>query len=67
MITVDKLSKNFTLHILNEKKIEACRDISFQCSAGRISGAVRSQRRRKEHGAQMPLPHLPLHKRCHPL
>lgn len=29
MITVDNLSKTFTLHILNEKKIAACRDISF--------------------------------------
>jgi alpha-D-ribose 1-methylphosphonate 5-triphosphate synthase subunit PhnL len=29
VITVENLSKNFTLHILNEKRILACSDISF--------------------------------------
>ena len=38
MITVDKLSKSFTLHILNEKKIVACRDISFHVPPGGFLG-----------------------------
>ena len=38
MITVDNLSKSFTLHILNEKKIVACRDISFHVPPGGFLG-----------------------------
>ncbi|RPH50459.1 MAG: phosphonate C-P lyase system protein PhnL [Desulfobacteraceae bacterium] len=38
MITVDNLSKSFTLHILNGKKIEACRGISFNVPQGGFLG-----------------------------
>ena len=38
MITVDNLSKSFTLHILNNKKIVACRDISFTVPQGCFLG-----------------------------
>ncbi len=38
MITVDKLSKCFTLHILDEKRIEACRDVSFRVPPGGFLG-----------------------------
>lgn len=38
MITVHNLAKIFTLHILGEKKIEACRDISFRVPPGGFLG-----------------------------
>ena len=38
MITVDRLSKDFTLHILGDKRIRACRDISFHVSPGGFLG-----------------------------
>ena len=38
MVTVENLSKNFTLHILNGKKIKACRDISFSVPRGGFLG-----------------------------
>jgi len=38
MISVENLSKQFTLHILNEKNIEACRDVSFSVPAGQFLG-----------------------------
>ncbi len=38
MITVDRLSKDFTLHILDDKRIEACRDVSFTVPAGGFLG-----------------------------
>ncbi len=38
MITVEKLTKTFTLHILGEKKIEACRDVSFRVPPGGFLG-----------------------------
>jgi len=38
MLTVENLSKKFTLHILNEKSIEACRDVSFSVPAGGFLG-----------------------------
>jgi len=38
VITVDNLSKTFTLHILNEKRIAACRDISFSVPPGGFLG-----------------------------
>lgn len=38
MIIVENLSKDFTLHILNEKKITACRDISFSVAPGGFLG-----------------------------
>ncbi len=38
MITVDNLAKSFTLHILNGKKIEACRDVSFNVRQGGFLG-----------------------------
>jgi alpha-D-ribose 1-methylphosphonate 5-triphosphate synthase subunit PhnL len=38
VITVENLSKSFTLHILNEKMIEACRDISFNVPQGGFLG-----------------------------
>jgi alpha-D-ribose 1-methylphosphonate 5-triphosphate synthase subunit PhnL len=38
MITVDRLSKDFTLHILDGKRIEACRDVSFAVPAGGFLG-----------------------------
>lgn len=38
MITVEKLSKCFTLHILGEKRIEACRDVSFRVPSGGFLG-----------------------------
>jgi len=38
VITVEKLTKTFTLHILGEKKIEACRDVSFRVPPGGFLG-----------------------------
>ncbi|MEI6208552.1 MAG: phosphonate C-P lyase system protein PhnL [Desulfuromonadales bacterium] len=38
MISVENLSKQFTLHILNDKCIEACRGISFSVPAGGFLG-----------------------------
>lgn len=38
MISVDNLSKYFTLHILGEKRIEACRDVSFRVPPGGFLG-----------------------------
>jgi alpha-D-ribose 1-methylphosphonate 5-triphosphate synthase subunit PhnL len=38
VITVENLSKNFTLHILNEKKIEACSGVSFDVPQGGFLG-----------------------------
>jgi len=38
VITVENLSKSFTLHILNEKKIEACRGVSFNVPQGGFLG-----------------------------
>lgn len=38
MITVDNLSKTFTLHILGGKKIAACRDVSFHVPPGSFLG-----------------------------
>jgi alpha-D-ribose 1-methylphosphonate 5-triphosphate synthase subunit PhnL len=38
MLTVEKLTKNFTLHILNGKRIEACRDVSFTVPQGGFLG-----------------------------
>jgi alpha-D-ribose 1-methylphosphonate 5-triphosphate synthase subunit PhnL len=38
VITVDNLSKTFTLHILGGKKIAACRDISFHVPPGGFLG-----------------------------
>ncbi|KGO34128.1 MAG: phosphonate C-P lyase system protein PhnL [Desulfoprunum sp.] len=38
MITVDNLSKNFLLHILGEKRIEACRAVSFRVPPGGFLG-----------------------------
>lgn len=38
MLTVEGLSKNFTLHILNEKSIAACRDVSFNVPKGGFLG-----------------------------
>lgn len=38
MITVENLSKEFTLHILNNKSIQACRDVSFTVSKGGFLG-----------------------------
>ncbi len=38
MITVENLSKTFTLHILGDKKIEACRDVSFHVPPGGFLG-----------------------------
>lgn len=38
MLTVENLSKDFTLHILNGKHIEACRDISFNVPQGSFLG-----------------------------
>jgi alpha-D-ribose 1-methylphosphonate 5-triphosphate synthase subunit PhnL len=38
VITVDQLSKCFTLHILGEKRIEACRDVSFRVPPGGFLG-----------------------------
>ncbi len=38
MITVENLSKNFTLHILNGKKIEACSGVSFDVPQGGFLG-----------------------------
>jgi len=38
MLTVEKLSKSFTLHILNGKHIAACRDISFKVPKGAFLG-----------------------------
>ncbi len=38
MITVENLSKEFTLHILESKKIQACRDVSFTVPKGGFLG-----------------------------
>ncbi len=38
MIRVEKLAKNFTLHILGNKEIEACHDVSFQVPPGGFLG-----------------------------
>ena len=38
MINVEKLAKNFTLHILGDKGIEACRDVSFHVPPGGFLG-----------------------------
>jgi alpha-D-ribose 1-methylphosphonate 5-triphosphate synthase subunit PhnL len=38
VLTVEKLSKDFTLHILNEKKIAACREVSFNVPKGGFLG-----------------------------
>lgn len=38
MLTVERLNKQFTLHILGGKTIEACRDISFQVPEGSFLG-----------------------------
>ena len=38
MISVQKLSKSFNLHILGEKRIEACQDVSFSVRQGGFLG-----------------------------
>jgi alpha-D-ribose 1-methylphosphonate 5-triphosphate synthase subunit PhnL len=38
VIAVNNLSKNFNLHILGEKRIEACRDVSFSVPQGGFLG-----------------------------
>jgi alpha-D-ribose 1-methylphosphonate 5-triphosphate synthase subunit PhnL len=38
MLTVEKLCKDFTLHILNGKHIAACRDVSFNVPKGGFLG-----------------------------
>jgi alpha-D-ribose 1-methylphosphonate 5-triphosphate synthase subunit PhnL len=38
MITVQKLKKQFTLHILNDKQLEACSDVSFSVPTGSFLG-----------------------------
>ena len=38
MITVENLSKTFTLHILGDKRIEACRAVSFNVPPGGFLG-----------------------------
>jgi alpha-D-ribose 1-methylphosphonate 5-triphosphate synthase subunit PhnL len=38
VISVENLSKTFTLHILGDKKIEACRDVSFHVPPGGFLG-----------------------------
>jgi alpha-D-ribose 1-methylphosphonate 5-triphosphate synthase subunit PhnL len=38
VLTVEELSKDFTLHILNEKNIEACRNVSFNVPKGGFLG-----------------------------
>ena len=38
MITVDSLCKEFTLHILDGKRIEACRNVSFNVARGSFLG-----------------------------
>jgi alpha-D-ribose 1-methylphosphonate 5-triphosphate synthase subunit PhnL len=38
VLTVEKLSKDFTLHILNDKNIAACRDVSFNVPKGAFLG-----------------------------
>jgi alpha-D-ribose 1-methylphosphonate 5-triphosphate synthase subunit PhnL len=38
VLTVEELSKNFTLHILGEKKIAACRDVCFDVPKGGFLG-----------------------------
>ncbi|MFH0782838.1 MAG: phosphonate C-P lyase system protein PhnL [Pseudomonadota bacterium] len=38
MITVENLTKTFTLHILGDKKIVACRDVSFHVPSGGFLG-----------------------------
>ena len=38
MITVDNLAKTFTLHILGDKQIEACRQVSFTVPPGGFLG-----------------------------
>ncbi|HIJ95905.1 MAG TPA: phosphonate C-P lyase system protein PhnL [Desulfuromonadales bacterium] len=38
MLTVENLSKQFTLHILNGKQLDACRDVSFTVPKGRFLG-----------------------------
>lgn len=38
MLTVEKLCKDFTLHILNGKHIAACRDVSFNVPKGSFLG-----------------------------
>lgn len=37
-MTVEQLSKNFTLHILGEKNISACRNVSFNVPKGSFLG-----------------------------
>jgi len=38
VISVNNLSKSFNLHILDEKRIEACRDVSFSVPQGGFLG-----------------------------
>ena len=38
MLTVENLSKNFTLHILGDKRIEACSKVSFNVTQGGFLG-----------------------------
>jgi alpha-D-ribose 1-methylphosphonate 5-triphosphate synthase subunit PhnL len=38
MITVQNLRKQFMLHILNDKRLEACNDVSFSVAAGGFLG-----------------------------
>jgi len=38
VLTVEQLSKNFTLHILGEKNISACRNVSFNVPKGSFLG-----------------------------
>ena len=38
MISVENLAKTFTLHILGDKHIEACRDVSFRVPPGSFLG-----------------------------
>jgi alpha-D-ribose 1-methylphosphonate 5-triphosphate synthase subunit PhnL len=38
VISVEKLSKSFNLHILGEKRIEACREVSFRLRQGGFLG-----------------------------
>jgi len=38
MLTVENLNKQFTLHILNGKEIEACHNVSFRVPAGSFLG-----------------------------
>ena len=38
MLTVENLNKQFLLHILNGKEIDACHNISFRVPAGGFLG-----------------------------